>query len=151
MYQEIYPNEGKLITTGGARFLIENLFAGRGSVKRSSIIQDIREHHTNNGGKDSSKEKVETAVKTALHNLEEKGLAEKDPINFGYWIIHKTPSSVYEESPEQTAQGLLFSQNERELLEAELTDLASEAKELAARATALESKVEKIAARIRKT
>ena len=150
MNQNNYPNKNVPLTTGVARYLIQKLFAGRDPVKRDRIVEDIMQHHMKNGGDDTSREKVTPAVKKVLSELEAEGLAERHPHSTGYWKIHKTQSLVSDETPKQTAPAQPSIQNEREPFEAELTDLASEAREIAARANALESKAKEIAARIRK-
>lgn len=150
MNQNNYENKDMPITTGVARSLIPKVFTGNDYVKRGDIVIGILRYHTENGGKDTKRDKVTIAVKKILSELEAKKLAERHPTSTGYWKIRKTQSSVSEESSEQTAPVPPFSQNERERLEAGLTDLAFEAKELAARATALESKVKELTARIGK-
>ena len=150
MSENNYNDKGMPITVGIARSLIQELFAGGDYVKRDSIVERILQHHTTNGGKDTPRQKVTSAVKKALRELEAEELAERHPTSTGYWKIGKTQASVSEESSEQTAPAPPFIQDERERLEADLTDLASEAKELAARATALESKAEELTARIAK-
>ena len=137
------------LTLGVARSLIRELFAGPDYIKRDSIVEDLLQYHKENGGKDTPQQKVTSAVKRVLRELEADGFAEKHPTSTGYWKIRKTQSSVSEESSEQMAPSSI--QNERERLKADLTDLAFEAKELAARAIALKSKAEKLAARIGKS
>ena len=151
MNQNNYENKGMPLTSGVARSLIPKVFTGNNYVKRDSIVEDILQHHRENGGKDTPREKVTIVVKRVLSELEAEGLAERHPNSTGYWKIRKTQSSVSEELSEQTAPAPPFIQDERERLEAELTDLAFEAKQLAARATALESKAEELAARIGKS
>ena len=139
------------LTTGAARSLIRELFAGRDYVKRDSIVEGILQTHTKKGGKDTPRKKVTPAVKKVLSELEAEGLAERHPNSTGYWKIQqKTQTSVSEESSEQTAPAPPFIPNASERFEADLTDLAFEAKEIAARATLLESKAEALAARIKK-
>ena len=150
MNQNNYENKGMPLTSGVARSLIPKVFTGNNYVKRGAIVTDILRYHTENGGKDTKREKVTATVKKVLSELETEGLAERHPDSTGYWKIRKTQPSVSEESSEQTAPAPTFIQDERERLEADLTDLAFEAKSLAARATALESKAEALAARIGK-
>ena len=150
MTQNNYDNKDMPITIGVARSLIPKVFTGNNYVKRGDIVTRILRYHTENGGKDTKREKVTATVKTVLSKLETEGLAERHPDSTGYWKIGRTQSSVAEESSEQIAPTPTFIQDERERLEADLTDLAFEAKQLAARATALESKAEKLTARIGK-
>ena len=150
MNQNNYENKGMPLTSGVARSLIPKVFTGNDYVKRDSIVEDILQYHTTNGGKDTPQQKVTSAVKKVLRELEAEALAERHPHSTGYWKIRKMQSSVSEEPSEQTAPTPPSTQNERERLEADLTDLAFEAKQLAARATALESKAEKLATRIAK-
>ena len=150
MNQNNYGNKDMPLTIGVARSLIPQVFAGNNYVKRGDIVTGILRYHTENDGKDTPRKKVTSAVKMVLSELETKGLAEKHPDSTGYWKIRQTQSSVSEESSEQTAPAPPFIQDERERLEADLTDLAFEAKELTARTTALESKAEELAARIGK-
>ena len=150
MNQNNYENKDIPLTSGVARSLIPKVFTGNDYVKRGDIVTGILRYHTENGGKDTKREKVTSTVKTVLSELETEGLAERHPNSTGYWKIRKTQSSVSEESSEQTAPALPFIQDERERFEADLTDLAFEAKELTARTTALESKAEELAARIGK-
>ena len=151
MNQNNYENKGMPLTSGVVRSLIPKVFTGNDYVKRDSIVEDILRYHTTNGGKDTPQQKVTSAVKKVLRELETKGLAERHPHSTGYWKRRKTQSSVSEESSDQTAPTPPSIQDERERLEADLTDLAFEAKELAARATALESKAEELAARAGKS
>lgn len=144
MTQNNYENKGMPLTVGVARTLIPKVFTGNDYVKRGDIVRRILQYHTENGGKDTKRDKVTIAVKMVLSELENKGLAERHPHSAGYWKIRQTQSSVSEESSEQTAPAPPFIQDESERLEADLTDLAFEAKQLAARATAL---AEKLAAR----
>ena len=148
MTQNNYENKNMPLTSGVARSLIRELFTANDNVKRGDIVEDILQYHTTNGGTDTPRQKVTSAVKKALRELEAEGLAERHPNSTGYWKIYKTQSLVSEELSKQTAPP--FIQDERERLEADLTDFASEAKELAVRATALESKADKLAARIGK-
>ena len=150
MNRNNYENKDMPLTTGAARTLIRKLFAGLNYVKRDRVVEDIVQYHTENGGKDTSRKKVTPAVKKILSELEAEGLAERHPHSTGYWKIHKTQSPVSDETLDQTAPAQSSIQNEREPFEAELTDLASEAREIAARANVLESKAKGIAARIRK-
>ena len=150
MNQKNYENKGMPLTSGVARSLIPKVFTDNDYVKRDSIVEDILQYHTTNGGKDTPQQKVTSAVKMVLRELEAEGFAERHPHSTGYWKIRKTQSSVSEESSEQTAPTPPSIQDESERLEADLTDLAFEAKELAAHATALESKAEKLVARIAK-
>ena len=150
MNRNTYENKDMPLTIGVARSLIRELFAANDNVKRGDIVERILQYHTTNGGKDTPQQKVTSAVKMVLRELEAEGFAERHPHSTGYWKIHKTQSSVSEESSEQTAPTPSFIQDGRERLETDLTDLAFEAKALAARATALESKAEKLAARIGK-
>ncbi len=151
MNRNTYENKNMPLTVGVARSLIRELFAGPDYIKRDSIVEGILQYHTTNAGKDTPQQQVTSAVKKILRELEAEGFAERHPTSAGYWKIRKTQSSVSEESSEQTAPVSPFSQNERERLEADLTDLAFEAKELTARATALKSKAEELAARIGKS
>lgn len=150
MTQNNYDNKGMPLTFGVARSLILKVFTGNDYLKRGDIVTGILQYHTENGGKDTKREKVTATVKTVLNKLETEGLAERHPDSTGYWKIRKTQSSVSEESSKQTAPAPLFIQNERERLEADLTDLAFEAKQLAARATVLESKADELVSRIGK-
>lgn len=150
MAQNNYDNKGMPLTFGVVRSLILRVFTDNDYVKRDSIVEDILQYHTTNGGKDTPQQKVTIAVKMVLRKLEAEGLAERHPNSTGYWKIGKTQSSVSEESSERTAPTPPFVQNERERLKADLTDLAFEAKALAARATAWESKAKALAARIGK-
>jgi hypothetical protein len=150
MNRNNYENKNMPLTIGVARSIIRELFVGRDYVKRDSIVEDILQYHTTNGGKDTPQQKATSAVKMVLRELEAEGFAERHPHSTGYWKIRKMQSSVSEESSEQTAPQPPSIQDESERLEADLTDLAFEAKELAAHATALESKAEKLAARIAK-
>lgn len=127
------------------------MFAGRDYVKRDNIVEDILQYHTTKGGADTAREKVTSAVKIVLSELEAEGIAERHPNSTGYWKIHKTQDSVSEASSEQTAPAQPFIQNASARFEADLTDLAFEAQELAARATDLQSKAEELAARIGKS
>ena len=148
MNRNNYENKNMPLTVGVARSLIQELFTANDNVKRGDIVEGILQHHTTNGGKDTPRQKVTSAVKKALSELEAEGFAERHPYSAGYWKIHKTQSSVSEESSEQTAPPPPSIQDERERLAADLTDLASEAKQLAAR---LESKAEELAARAGKS
>lgn len=145
MNQNNYENKNMPLTIGVARSLIPKVFTGNDYVKRDSIVEDILQYHTTNGGKDTPQQKVTSAVKMVLRELEAKGLAERHPHSTGYWKRRKTQSSVSEESSERTTPPSI--QNERERLKADLTDLAFEARQFAAR---LESKAEELAARIGK-
>ena len=147
MTQNNYENKGMPLTSGVARSLIRELFTTNDNVKRGGIVERILQYHTRNGGKNTPQQKVTSAVKKALRELEAEGLAERHPTSTGYWKIRKTQSSVSEESPEQRAPAAPSIQDERERLAADLTDLAFEAKQLAARATVLESKAKQLAAR----
>lgn len=147
MTQNNYDNKGMPLTFGVVRSLILRVFTDNDYVKRDSIVEDILQYHTTNGGKDTPQQKVTIAVKMVLRKLEAEGLAERHPNSTGYWKIGKTQSSVSEESSERTAPTPPFVQDERERLKADLTDLAFEAKELAAR---LESKADELAAHIAK-
>ena len=151
MNQNNYENKGMPLTSGVVRSLIPKVFTSSDYVKRDSIVEDILQYHTTNGGKDTPQQKVTSAVKKVLRELETEGLAERHPHSTGYWKRRKAQSSVSEESSDQTAPTPPFIQDERERLEADLTDLAFEAKQFAARATALESKAEKLAARAGKS
>ena len=151
MNRNDYENKNMPLTTGVARALIQELFADGGNVKRDGIVEGILQYHTNNGGKDTPPEKVTPAVKKVLSDLEAEGLAERHRNSTGYWKIHKPQSSVSQESSEQTAPAPPFIENAGERFQADLTALAFEAKEIAARATALESKAKEIAARIGKS
>ena len=150
MTENNYENKDMPLTTGVARSAIPKVFTSNNYVKRGDIVTGILRYHTENGGQDTKLKKVTTAVKLVLRELEAQGFAERHPTSTGYWKIRKTQSSVSEESSEQTAPAPPFTPEERERLEADLTDLAFEAKALAARVTALESKAEKLAARIGK-
>ena len=150
MNQNNYENKYMPLTIGVARSLIQELFAGCDYIKRDSIVEGILQNHTKKGGEYTPRKKVTSAVKKVLSELEAEGLAERHPNSTGYWKIQKTQASVSEESSEQTAPAPPFIQNARERFEADLTDLAFEAKEIAARAALLESKAEEIAARIKK-
>ena len=151
MNQNNYKNKGMPLTSGVARSLIPKVFTGNDYLQRGDIVKGILQYHTENGGKDTKREKVTAAVKMALNKLETEGLAERHPDSIGYWKIGQTQASVSEESSEQTAPAPPFIQDERERLEADLTDLASEAKQLAARATTLEAKAKQLAARAGKS
>ena len=146
MNQNNYENKNMPLTVGAARSLVRELFAGGDYVERKSIVEDILQHHTAKGGKDTPREKVTLAVKGVLRKFKAEGFAEKHPNSTGYWKIRKTQPLVSEESSEQTAPAPPFIQDESGRLEADLTDLAFEAKSLAACATALESKAEELAA-----
>ena len=146
----IEENKNMPLTVGAARSLVRELFAGGDYVERKSIVEDILQHHTAKGGKDTPREKVTLAVKQVLRKFKAEGFAERHPNSTGYWKIGKTQPLVSEESSEQTAPAPPFIQDESGRLEADLTDLAFEAKSLAACATALESKAEELAARIGK-
>ena len=150
MNRNNYENKNMPLTIGVARSLIPKMFTGNDYVKRGDIVIGILRYHTENGGKDTPREKAAIAVKMVLRELEAEGFAERHPTSTGYWKIGKTQSSVSEESSEQTAPTPTFIQDERERLEADLTALASEAKQLAARATALASEAKQLAARIGK-
>ena len=147
MNRNNYENKNMPITVGVARSLIRELFTANDNVKRGDIVERILQHHKTNGGKDTPREKVIATVKTVLSKLEAEGFAERHPTSTGYWKIGKTQFSGAEESSEQTAPAPPSIQNERERLKADLTDLAFEAKELAAR---LESKADELAAHIAK-
>ena len=144
MNRNNYENKNMPLTVGVARSLIQELFTANDNVKRGDIVEGILRYHTENGGKDTTREKVTATVKTVLRELEAEGFAERHPTSTGYWKIRKTQPSVSEKSSEQTAPTPPFVQDERERLAADLTDLALEAKQLAAR---LESKAEELAAR----
>ena len=150
MSRNNYEDKDMPLTIGVARSLIPKEITGNHYVKRGDIVEKILQYHTKNGGEDTPLKQVTSAVKMVLRELETKGLAERHPKSTGYWKIRKAQPSVYEESSEQTAPASPLMQNERERLEADLTDLAFEAKALVARATALESKAEALAARIGK-
>ena len=76
------------LTTGAARGLIVALFAGKGyHTKRDEIIKTLTPYHNENGGKATPKQKRVSAVKKALRDLEEQGLAEKHPSRPGYWRV----------------------------------------------------------------
>lgn len=151
MNRNNYENKGMPLTLGVARALIPKVFTGNDYVKRGDIVTNILRYHTENGGKDTKREKVTIAVKMVLRELETEGLAERHPHSAGYWKRRKTQPSVSEESSEPTAPTPPSIQDERKRLEADLTNLAFEAKQLAARATALESKARKLAARAGKS
>ena len=151
MNQNNYDNKGMPITVGVARSLIRELFTANDNVKRGDIVERILQHHTTNGGEDTPRQQVTSAVKKALSELEAEGFVERHPDSIGYWRIRKTQDSVSEESSDPTAPTPPSIQNERERLAADLTDLAFEAKALAARATALESKAEELATHIGKS
>lgn len=83
-----YEDKNMPLTTAGARDLIVALFAGKGYIKRTEIIETLTRYHNENGGRVTPEEKRVSAVKLALRDLEEQGLAERRPRRPGFWRIH---------------------------------------------------------------
>lgn len=68
------------------RELICELYSGEGYVKRSVIIEKIRQYHLDQGGK-KPKIKLSVAVSNVLREMAHAGTAERREGSHGFWKI----------------------------------------------------------------